>query len=180
LFPVWATWLATDAAGNVYLVWWDNHHVYLDVSNDGGEHWTAPRQVDQAPSDTSIFATAAAGAPGVVELAWYGTDRSGAPDDTAVMGQPGSATAAPWYVYWARSTDGGRTFAQTAATPVVHRGAECVAGGQCNNFSNERDLLDDFGLAISPTTGRASIAYDSDQPQGDIFHTFTAYATEEP
>jgi hypothetical protein len=83
-------------------------------------------------------------------------------------------------VYWARSTDGGRTFAQTAATPVVHRGAECVAGGQCNNFSNERDLLDDFGLAISPTTGRASIAYDSDQPQGDIFHTFTAYATEEP
>jgi hypothetical protein len=179
-FPIWATWLATDAAGNVYLVWWEERHVYLDVSTDGGEHWTAPLQVDQAPSDTSIFATAAGGAPGVVELAWYGTDRAAAPDNTAVMGQPGSPTSAPWYVYWARSTDGGRTFTQTAATGVIHRGAECVGGDQCNNFSNKRDLLDDFGLAISPTTTLASIAYTSDQPQGDIYHTYTGYATQQP
>jgi hypothetical protein len=177
--PGLATWVATDTAGNVYLVWWDGHHVYLDVSRDGADHWSAPSRVDQAPSNTSVLATIAGGGRGTIELAWYGTDRSGASNDPSVMGAPGSSTGAAWQVYSARSTDFGQTFTQTVATGVVHRGQVCTGGDSCDDTSGERDLFDDFGLAVSPTTGCSSIAYDSDQPQGDLAHTYVGYASEQ-
>jgi hypothetical protein len=180
VIPIWSVWAAVDAAGTVYFSWFDNHDVFLNVSHDGGETWSPWVHVNQSPSLTAILPTAAAGVAGTVEIAWYGADRAGNPGDASVMGSPGSATGAAWRVYWARSTDGGTTFAQTAATDVVHRGAECVEGDSCDLFAGERDLWDDFGVAISPVTGRASIAYSSDQPEGDPFHVFTGYATERP
>jgi len=83
------------------------------------------------------------------------TVESGTPDTF-----PSSVT---WYAYFAqnlRATDPHSHFTQARATPVVHQGAVCEGGISC---SGNRDLFDDFGVAASPTTGLASIAYTEDQ-----------------
>ncbi|MHB8718597.1 MAG: sialidase family protein [Candidatus Dormibacteria bacterium] len=177
--PVWPDTVATDAKGTVYLAWSDNNHSYLNTSSDGGRTWSASKQIDVAPSLASVYPTVAAGAAGTVEVAWYGTTRAGDSNSTAVMGVPNATGAAPWYVYWARSTDGGASFTQARASDLIHTGALCTQGSTCPS-NGSRNLLDDFGLGISPVTGLASIAFTDDQPQGDGPHAFTAYATEVP
>ena len=42
----------------------------------------------------------------------------------------------------------------------MHLGAVCEGGISC---SGNRDLFDDFGVAASPVTGLASVAYTADQ-----------------
>jgi hypothetical protein len=178
LVRTWQVWAATDAAGNVYLAWSNTRNVYLNVSHDGGSTWGTPRLVSHSPSRTSVFPTIAAGGVGKVELAWYGAPVAGLSDDATVFGQPGAPNAVPWSVFSARSTDGGINFDLVQVTGRVHTGKVCTLGGGCNFFSGERNLLDDFGIAISPTTGRSSIAYTSDQPEGDVLHDFTGFATQ--
>src|SRR3954454_22646220 len=90
-----------------------------------------------------------------------------------------NATSTPWYVYAAESRDGGATFTQSQATGVIHRGELCTHGSGCAD-ENSRNLLDDFGVAISPTTGLTSITYTSDQPDGTAGHAFTGYTTMLP
>ena len=46
---------------------------------------------------------------------------------------------------------------------VIHYGGVCESGVTC---TGNRDLLDDFGVAASPTTGLAAIIYTSDQYLG--------------
>ena len=53
----------------------------------------------------------------------------------------------------------------------------CTGGSSCAG-DGSRNLLDDFGVAISPTTGLDSIAFTDDQPEGQAGTTYTAYATE--
>jgi hypothetical protein len=103
-----------------------------------------------------------AGAPGHVDIVWYGSERAGASNDESVMGAPGAPGAATWRVYFAKSTDGGHSFAQAAVTPEVHTGIVCTSANACT-VTHSRDMFEDFGIATSPTTGRASIAYDIDQ-----------------
>jgi hypothetical protein len=124
--------------------------------------------------------TVAAETAGTVEVAWYGAPVAGVADHQAVAGKPGDPRAVPWSVEWARSTNSGAGFQQVAATGTLHTGNVCTRGVGCDFWSGERDLFDDFGIAISATTHRASIAYTSDQPQGDIYHDFTGFATEVP
>jgi hypothetical protein len=47
---------------------------------------------------------------------------------------------------------------------VNRRGAVCQNGDGC---ADSRDLYDDFGVAASPTSGRASIVYSDDQYRSD-------------
>jgi len=71
---------------------------------------------------------------------------------------------AAWYVYMAQNrtaTTVGSSFTQVAATPIIHYGGVCEGGVSC---TGNRDLYDDFGIAVSPTTGLASIVYSDDQP----------------
>jgi hypothetical protein len=178
--PLWSVWAAVASTGTVYLFWTDAHSIYLDVSRDGGAHWTAPRRIATSPSLTGIEPTADASGPDTVEVAWYGAPVAGFPEDARTFGTAGDPHAVPWRVFWARSTDGGSSFEQFAATGPVHTGAACVSGDACGFGGSLRDLFEDFGLAISPTTGRASITYTSDQPQGDLLHDYTGYATEAP
>ena len=44
--------------------------------------------------------------------------------------------------------------------------------------SGNRDLFDDFGIAVSPTTGLASITYSDDQPGNTGSDDHTAIATQ--
>jgi hypothetical protein len=96
------------------------------------------------------------------------------------MGEPAGKRSAGWSVYHARSTDGGHTFrVQRRLTSLVHRGAVCTDGEVCPG-DGSRDLFDDFGIAISPTTGATAIVYTSDQPQGDLKHDFVGFVTVAP
>jgi hypothetical protein len=139
--------LAVDAAGSLHAAWSDRHDVYLARSNDGGTTWTALLR-------SSVLPALAAGAAGHVALAWYGT---------AAMGN--LAAAARWRVWFAESHDGGRTFVQVPTTGTVHRGPVCTKGDSCPWV--QRQLLDDFGLALDSRTGRAAIAYSRSVEFGD-------------
>src|SRR5256886_14282467 len=70
---------------------------------------------------------------------------------------------AGWQVYFAQNlaaTTPGSKFTQNTASGIIHYGGVCESGVTC---TGNRDLLDDFGIAASPTTGLAAIIYPNDQ-----------------
>src|SRR6266576_1579314 len=165
--------VSIDRAGTVYVVYTDDHNLFYSFSTDGGETFTGPIQVNQAPSATAVMPWSVACDPGLLNIVWYGTpyfDGTTAPDN-----YPASAA---WSVYLAQNrtaTVAGSTFTQVAATPIVHFGGVCESGVTC---SGNRDLYDDFGIAVSPTTGLASITYSDDQPGNRGSDDHTAIATQ--
>ena len=165
--------LSVDRAGTVYAVYTDDHNLYYSFSTDHGATWTGPTQINQAPSATAVMPWSVACASGQLDVVWYGTsyyDGTSAPDQ-----YPASAA---WYVYFAQNLNAatpGSTFTQAAATPVIHFGGVCEGGISCNG---NRDLFDDFGVAVSPTTGLASIVFSDDQPGNDSPSDHTAIATQ--
>ena len=176
---IWPATMAIDDAGAAYVAWFDGRDSFVNVSRDGGVTWSERHRINAAPSLSSVYPTLAAGRPGVVEAAWYGTDRAGRSDDVKVMGEPNKANVAKWRLYWARSDDYGATWTQSAVSDTLHTGVLCTSGGGCGAYAGDRNLLDDFGLAISPVGSRLSaMVYDNDQPQGDAGHVFTAFAGE--
>lgn len=175
---VWAATVATDAAGTVYFTWSDARNSYLNISHDGGTTWTRSKKLN-APKTAAVYPTVAGGKAGRVDIAWYGASRAGNSNDPKVMGRPNSVDGAKWSVVLARSTDGGATFTLRTVSKTIHVGELCTGGSSCGD-ANSRNLLDDFGLAISPTTGLDSIAYTDDQPQGTGGKTYTAFASELP
>jgi len=164
---------SVDRAGTVYVVYTDNHNVYYSFSTDHGETFTGPIQVNQAPSATAIMPWSVACDPGQLNIVWYGTsfyDGTTVPDNYPM--------SAAWYVYLAQNKNAaaaGSAFTQVAATPIVHFGGVCESGVTC---SGNRDLFDDFGIAVSPTTGLSSIVYSDDQPGNSGAADHTAIATQ--
>ncbi len=155
--------ITLDKAGNIYALYTDNHNTYYSFSTNFGKAWTGPIQINKAPSNTAIFPWGSAGSAGKLDVVWYGTDFF---DGTTIPDN--YPMSAAWYVYFAQSQNAltsTPTFTQVAATPVIHYGGVCEAGATCAPGSN-RDLFDDFGVAASPTTGLASIAFDNDQRTG--------------
>lgn len=152
------TQVSIDQAGNVYALFSDDHNLFYAFSTDRGQTWSAPVQVNAAPSATAIMPWSVAGAAGELDVVWYGTDFF----DGKTIPDNYPATAA-WHVYFAQNlqaTTPGSLFSQVAATPVIHTGGVCESGVTC---SGNRDLFDDFGVAASPVTGFASIIYSDDQ-----------------
>jgi hypothetical protein len=147
-----------DRAGNVYVLFSDDHNVYYSLSKDEGRTWSRPVRVNRGPARTAIFPWAVAGDEGKLDVVYYGTtffDGTTPPD-----GYPPSAE---WYAYLAQDLDAGdlrSDFKQAQATPLLHRGGVCETGVSC---TGNRDLFDDFGVAASPVTGLAAIAYTIDQ-----------------
>src|SRR5207245_2421416 len=80
--------------------------------------------------------------------------------------------SATWYVYMAQNlsaTTSGSSFTQVQPTPIVHHGGVCEGGISC---TGNRDLYDDFGIAVdrysgSTAYGFASIVYSDDQYTND-------------
>lgn len=165
--------VSVDQAGTVYAVYTDDHNLFYSFSTDHGETWTGPIQVNQAPSATAVMPWSVACASGELDVVWYGTsfyDGATAPDN-----YPASAA---WYVYFAQNRNAaavGSKFTQSAATPVIHLGGVCESGISC---TGNRDLYDDFGIAVAPTTGYASITYSDDQPGNTGADDHTAIATQ--
>lgn len=161
-----------DRAGTVYVVYNDNHNLFYSFSTNSGLTWTGPIQINQAPSATAIMPWSAACAPGQLNVVWYGTSFF---DGSAPDNYPPSAA---WYVYFAQNRNAataGSKFTQVAATPVIHFGGVCEGGISC---TGNRDLYDDFGIAVSPTTGAASLTYSDDQPGNTGSDDHTAIATQ--
>jgi hypothetical protein len=150
--------ISVDKAGNIYVIFTDDHNLYYSFSTDHGTTWSSPTQVNKTPSNTAIFPWSTAGGAGKLDIVWYGTsyyDGTNPPDN-----YPKSAA---WYVYFAQNlqaTTNPGNFTQVAATPIIHYGGVCEGGVSC---TGNRDLYDDFGVAASPTTGLASIIYSNDQ-----------------
>jgi hypothetical protein len=99
--------LAIDRAGNLYAVWEEapydattkiagDSSLMYSYSTDEGNHWSAPVQIPTPGLANNVFAWAAAGDDGRVDIAWYGTSAhfspTGAPPDNCPNGGPDSAS----------------------------------------------------------------------------------------
>jgi len=181
---VWPTSVAAGPDGSVHVAWSDNHTAFTSVSHDAGATWSPPRQVNQSPVLTTAYPTVAVGPDGHVDIAFYGTTTAGDTNDRTALGTPGDPAAAPWRLYLARSADGGGSFTQYALGGVIHTGELCTQGAACK-ADGDRNLYDDFGVAVSPTTGLTTIAFDADEPPtgapaAKAVDPYTAYASELP
>src|SRR5439155_11339139 len=79
------------------------HNVYVSASRDRGTTWSAPLHVNGNPANTNVWVWSAAGAPGILDLVWYGTSVRGDPDafpSWYVSRQ--AATTVPWFTYFAQ------------------------------------------------------------------------------
>ncbi|HEX4920966.1 MAG TPA: hypothetical protein VFV92_09535 [Candidatus Bathyarchaeia archaeon] len=153
--------VSVDQAGNVYVFYTDDHNLYYSFSTSFGQSWSGPYSVNGAPSATAIFPWSTAGSNGAVDVVWYGSDYY-----DGVNSPDNYPMSAGWKVYFAQNlqaTTPGSSWSQTTASGIIHYGGVCESGVTC---TGNRDLLDDFGIAASPTTGLAAIIYTNDQYMG--------------
>ncbi|HVH15684.1 MAG TPA: hypothetical protein VNA15_08210 [Candidatus Angelobacter sp.] len=150
--------VSVDQAGNLYVVYNDDHNMFYSFSTTFGQAWSGPYQINKPPSSTAILPWSSAGSNGALDVVWYGTsyyDGVNTPDNYPMT--------ASWQVYFAqnlKATTPGSSWTQTTASGIIHYGGVCESGVTC---TGNRDLLDDFGVATSPTTGLAAIIYTNDQ-----------------
>jgi hypothetical protein len=156
--------IATDATGRVYLAWHDGRNAWLQESGDGGDTWTPAHQLN-AGLGAAVYPTVTASGAGVVDVAWYGTDRAGDANDPT----------ATWSLWVARRARTGR-FDRFVADPSVHSGPLCTRGDACT-VPNSRDLFDDFGAATDPTRSLVTVLYTSDQPGGALANDSVRWVT---
>ena len=162
IFP----WATLDSAGNIYVVYnstddtdGTHFHQYYKYSSDKGATWSAPVRLDISiplTAGSSIYATGMAGAPGILDVAWYQTD----------TGTPGTTNAADvWTPHFAQVTSANTASPAVAEQAVTtlpnHKAGICLQGILCGvgPGSSDRSLADFFELAINPVTGMAEIAY---------------------
>src|SRR3954451_18244391 len=65
--------VSTDAAGNVYAVYGDNHAIWYSWSTNHGSTWSAPRKVSSGAAATAIFPWSVAGSAGKLDIVYYGS-----------------------------------------------------------------------------------------------------------
>src|SRR2546422_3139947 len=160
--------VAVDSAGNVYGTWIDekDHNVYVSASRDQGTMWSAPLHVNGNPANTNVWGWAAAGAPGILDLVWYGTSVRGNPDSfpSWYVSRP-AATTVPWFTYFAQVNF---DFANPAASVIYqvrasehpsHFGQICQGGIGGTASSGDRTMADYLAVAIDGA-GAAHIVYD--------------------
>jgi hypothetical protein len=149
IFPT----VAVDSGSNVYVVFSNGTNVFLTTSTNQGGSWTTPVRVNNgAGSKTAIGPWVTAGAPGRVNIAFWGTSASNAND-----------TAAQWQVFNAQSrnaTDPIPTITQAAATDVIHVGPICNQGLAC--ASGTRNLAEYFAPDVG-LNGESLIVYPDDK-----------------
>jgi hypothetical protein len=159
--------VSVDKSGVPYAVWSNDRNVYYSFSADFGKDWSSPVRVNKDPSNTAIFPWSSAGNAGQLDIVWYGSSFTspGGPATFPHYTLTNQDKSASWQVYFAQNvqaTTPGSSFTQVVASGTIHFGDVCEGGIGCGS-NNNRDLLDDFGVAASPTTGLAAIIYTSDQ-----------------
>ena len=156
IFP----WGAVDTAGTVYVMYNSDagapghFHTYYLFSTDKAAHWSQPVKVDGAPlaRGAQIYATGDAGAPGVLDLAWYGHQGTGGASDPAAV----------WDINFAQvrnATSAHPIITRSSVAPgdPIHKGNICLNGLLCI-LGGDRSLADFIELQIGKD-GMANIAY---------------------
>jgi hypothetical protein len=153
-FPV----VAVDTNGTAYLVYSADssalpggqtppevgavYGIFLQVSRDGGQTWSAPLKVSPAGKDARM-PWVTAGKPGRVAIAWY----------EGTLGVPGENIPDEWNVrMWESVTADQAAPASKSVllTPTPnHIGSLCTAGTTCA-AGGDRSLLDYFEIALTP------------------------------
>jgi hypothetical protein len=151
---------AIDKAGTLYVIYTSDKdapghfHTYVISTKDHGLHWSTPFKVDglNMTKGSTVFATGAAGAKGVLDVAWYQSDRGSSPNDTSSL----------WHVRFAQVRGADTTHPTivnrvTVAGKPNHAGDICLNGILCE-LGGDRSLLDFFELKIGKD-GMAQIVY---------------------
>jgi len=163
LFPV----LTQDGARNLYAVWVDdsNYKVYYSWAPPGADNewknWSAPRVINRPPGNVNVFPWVAAGkAPGVIDVAWYGTGKT---LGQLGKGGPSAKKGQAWQLFFAQVTNAASTsprIDQVVAAPhPMHFNDICLLGSACIAGAGNRNQADFFKVAVDPLTGRARIIY---------------------
>jgi len=179
--------LAIDKAGNLYAVWEQAPQdpvtcqitgdtiLKYSFSTNEGTSWSTPRTIPTPGLHNNVFAWAAAGDNGRVDVAWYGTPTPADPNNADCgtnnggHGGPDATTNGIWSLYVTQTLNGHST-TPTFTAPIlggehyVHKGTiQTVLGGQCG----DRTLGDFLQLRIG-SRGEAQIAYadsnNADEP----------------
>jgi hypothetical protein len=194
--------LAIDHGGNLYAVWeqapmtgttqaGDTVLEYAYSTNEGTT-WSTPITIPTPGLANNVFASAAAGDDGRVDIAWYGTaahvDPAGGPQ-LCPNGGP-DAVPGPWSLYLLQTQSAhSKSVAFTAPVlasehPVRHGGIQTIIGNQCGGATNlglsgtTRTLGDFFQLRIG-SKGEAQIVYaDSENITGNLMGSHAMYVSQ--
>jgi hypothetical protein len=179
--------LAIDKAGNLYAVWEQAPQdpmsckltgdtlLKYSFSTDEGNSWSTPITIPTPNLHNNVFAWAAAGDDGRVDIAWYGTTATANPNDpncgtnNGGRGGPDATTSAIWSLYMIQIQNA-HSASRTFTAPILagehynHKGTiQTVLGGQCG----DRTLGDFLQLRIG-SRGEAQISYadsnNADEP----------------
>lgn len=163
LFPI----LTEDTARNLYAVWVDHtsYQVFYSWSpvNSAGTDWTGwstPRVISAPPAAVNVFPWAQAAAPGILDVAWYGTDQT-----LAQLGSSGPSAKKnqAWQLFFNQVTaanSAAPALHQVIAAPhPMHYNDICLLGTACVAGQGNRNQADFFKLVVSPADGRARIIY---------------------
>jgi len=159
--------LTTDQAGNVYVAWADeaNNNVYLTVSTNTGTSWSTPLQINGDPANTNVMPWAIAGAPGTVDIVFYGTNARGDPNNfPSWYNNRVAASSVKWFAYFVQVQ------AATTSTPTIYQakasehptdyGQICTGGLGCTTSGGDRTLADFFTVALDPNGAARIILND--------------------
>ncbi len=80
--------LAVDEDGNVYAVWPHANQLWLSVSQDHAETWSAPRPLAAPGVTGTSYQAVDAAAPGQIAFVYYGTTEPGGPLNTSLPSLP--------------------------------------------------------------------------------------------
>ena len=193
--------LAIDRAGNLYAVWEQaslnngqagDTSLRYAYSTDEGNHWTAPITIPTPGLANNVFAWAAAGDDGRVDVAWYGTaahvDLVNGGPDACPNGGPDSVPGS-WSVYLTQTLNG-HAASVTFSTPAlasehpIKRGSiQTIMGNQCggppnNELATNRTLGDFLQLRIG-ASGEAQISYaDATNQDSTLFASHAMYVRQ--
>jgi hypothetical protein len=194
-------WLAIDRAGNLYALWEQapmngsvagDTTLYYAYSTNEGNTWSAPIQVPTPGLANDVFATAAAGDNGRLDIAWYGTaahvDPAGGPQ-ACPDGGP-DAVAGPWSLYLTQTLNAHSSAVSftppilASEHPIRRGGIQTIIGNQCGGSTNlglngtPRTLGDFFQIRIG-SRGQAEISYaDSDNIDGNLMGSHAMFVAQ--
>ncbi len=136
----------------VYVVFSNDHDVFISHSTDRGATWSPRVRVSNIPGGTNIFPwiEVSHSQPGTVGVAWFGTTN------------PANNDAADWNVYYAYSNNAASntpTFYQVKASDHVIHGANISEGGLTG--AANRNLIDYMQICFDPV-GAAVLSFADD------------------
>jgi hypothetical protein len=161
LFPGFAE----DRARNLYAVWvQDNdYQVYYSWAAPKGKdwgRWHKPVRINRPPSATNLMPWVAAGSNGIIDVTWYGTDKT-----LKQLGPQGPSAQKneAWWAWFAQidhaASDRPHVVQAPASQHPMHYNDICMLGTGCITATGNRNLADFFEVTID-NDGRAVVVYD--------------------